>query len=153
MKKACVREVQEGDYEAVLANARQSDIDECDASFGQGRLADTLRASMESSVLLWTFEVHERPAAIFGVSPISLLSGRGAPWLIGTYLIDRAPGALVRLSRAYIPKMQAAFPELYNVVDVRNIKSVAYLQRMGFHFGEAIPVGPSRMPFYPFCKV
>lgn len=152
MKKARVRTVEAGDFEFVLDNARQADRDECDAMLGPGRFEAALRASVDASVLLWTFEVHGKAAAIFGVCPISLLSGIGAPWLIGTYLVERAPGALVRLSRLYIPKMQAAFPLLCNVVDARNVKSVAYLRRLGFEFGEAIQIGPERMPFYPFSK-
>lgn len=152
MHKACVRAIREGDFEFVLKHARQADRDECDAMFGPGKFAGALGASIRSSVLIWTFEVHGKPAAIFGCTPISMLSGIGAPWLIGTYLVDKAPGALVRLSRLYIPKMQAAFPQLCNVVDARNVKSVAYLRLLGFHFAEAIPLGPERMPFYPFCK-
>lgn len=152
MQKACVRAVRDGDFEFVLEHARQADRDECDAMLGPDKFEAALRASVNASVLLWTFEVHGKPAAIFGVCPISMLSGIGAPWLIGTYLVDKAPGALVRLSRLYIPKMQVAFPLLCNVVDARNVKSVAYLRRLGFEFGGAITMGPEHMLFYPFSK-
>jgi hypothetical protein len=149
--KVAVREFQPDDTDDLLPNIRQADRDECDALFGEGQLEDGLRKSIASSVLLWTYAVEDEVAAVFGVCPAATLMGEmGVPWLVGTPLIDRSRGAFVKLSPQYIREMKMAVPRLLNVVDVRNVKSIAWLKRMGFTLLDPVPAGPKQMPFHPF---
>ncbi len=136
--------------EALLANIRPQDVAECDALLGPGQVATALRDSIEQSSLLWTLTFDGEVGGIFGVASVSLMSGRGAPWLIGTPLIDRHRGAFIKLCKVHIPRMLAAFPLLINVIDVRNVKSIAWLKRAGFEILAPIPLGPEGMPFHPF---
>jgi hypothetical protein len=101
-------------------------------------------------VLSWTGTVDGQVACIFGVVPINYLAGQGAPWLLGTPLIDRYRGAFIRRNRTYIARMLAVFPTLLNVVDARNVKSIAWLQHMGFTICPPMPLGVAGLPFHPF---
>lgn len=149
--KVAVREFEAEDTDKLLPHIRQADRDECDALFGEGQIEDGLRKSIASSFLLWTYTVDENVAAIFGVCPATTLMGdMGVPWLVGTPLIDRSRGAFVKLSPRYISAMNMAFPRLLNVVDARNVKSIAWLKRMGFTLLDPVPVGVGQMPFHPF---
>lgn len=151
MVQALVRDIQPSDVEAVIANMRLPDRLECEALFGEGQEEIMLRKSVQVSTLLWTLTFDGVPGAVFGVAPAgSLLSSDGIPWLIGTPLIDKYRGAFIKLNRIYIPKMLEAFPRLVNMVDCRNVKSVAYLKRVGFTLIDPIMAGPKDMPFFPF---
>lgn len=151
MAKSLVRDIQAGDVDHVLAHMREPDRLECAALFGEGHEESMLRRSVAVSILAWALCFDDIPAAVFGVSSAgTLTSDVGIPWLIGTDAIDKNRGAFIKLNRIYIPKMLELFPRLVNQVDVRNVKSVAYLKRMGFTMLEPIQVGPSGMPFHPF---
>lgn len=151
MVKAIVRDLLPGDIEAVLSNLREPDRLECEALFGPGNDEKVLRSSVAASTACWALEFDGDTGALFGVAAIgSMMSTQGAPWLIGTALIDKYPSAFIKLNRPYIRRMLDLFPTLLNVVDVRNTKSVAYLKRMGFDFGEPVNIGVMNMPFYPF---
>lgn len=150
MAKGAVREVQEGDGDIVLADLRPADLDECHALLGPGTEREAVEKSLKESALSWTFTVDGRVAAVFGVTPVSLLGGQGMPWLVGTPLIDRHPGAFIRLNRPYIRKMLGICPHLVNVVDARNVKSIVWLKKMGFTLLPAQPMGAAGLPFHPF---
>lgn len=147
-----IRGFKEGDAEAVLANIRPADRDEADALLGPGNLESGIGKCVTDSVMLWTGAVGEEVAFVFGLAPVSMLGDQGIPWLVGTPLIDKHRGSFIRLSRSYISLMLAAYPTLLNIVDVRNVKSIAWLKRMGFTILPAEPAGVDGMPFYPFFK-
>jgi hypothetical protein len=149
-RDAFVREVREGDVEELVANLRPADRDECAALIGEGREAEGIRNSVRLSTHLWAGEAEGRVAAIFGVVPVSLLGGQGAPWLMGTPLIDRHRGAFIRLNRTYIPQMLDTYPHLVNIVDARNVRSIAWLKRLGFEVHAPLPLGVAGRPFHLF---
>jgi hypothetical protein len=148
--KVEIRELRDGDAEALLANLRPADRDEIEALLGPGAEARTLAESIERSVLLWVAVAGDEIAAIFGVVPINMLGGQGAPWLLGTPLIDRHGGAFIKLNRIYIARMLALFPTLLNIVDARNVKSIAWLKHMGFKVYPPQTLGKAGLPFHPF---
>jgi hypothetical protein len=150
MPKGGVRELREGDTEALLADLRPADRDECDALLGPGQEQAALAKSIAQSALVWTFTIDDRVAGIFGVTPVSLLGGQGLPWMLGTPAIDRHPSAFIRLNRPYIARMLALCPHLVNVVDARNVRSIAWLKKMGFTVLPAQPMGVAGLPFHPF---
>lgn len=91
-----------------------------------------------------------------GVAALGTLLGDniGSPWLLGSSVMFRRPGALTRIGRRYVAFMHTIYPELRNVVDHRNTVSIAWLQRLGFtvHIDEPVLCGPDRVPFYRFSK-
>jgi hypothetical protein len=149
--KLDIREARLDDLDELLAGIRPADLAECDALFGPGHARQMLETSLQRSVAAWAAEVPGKGLmCLFGMAPISLLGDQGVPWMIGTGLVDRHPGAFIRASRPYISRMLALCPQLVNVVDARNVKSIAYLKRMGFTILPAAPTGAAGLPFHPF---
>ncbi len=144
-----IRAVEPGDIEHVAEYMRQADRDEIEAT-GVPDPVEALSRSVKDSVLSWTGCVDGEPACVFGVVPISMLCGIGSPWLLGTNLIPKNAGAFIRHSTPYIHGMLREFPHLFNFVDVRNRKAIAWLKRSGFVLHEAVPYGPFGLLFHPF---
>ena len=149
MADVLIRPTQPGDAAILAANLRTSDLAECMA-YGNADIVASIAASVRRSVLCWTGLVDGELAAIIGVAPINLLSGIGSPWMLGTPVLDRHSRVLVRLTPAYIARMQSAFPHLANFVHVDNRTSVRWLRRLGFTLHEAVPYGVNGELFYPF---
>jgi hypothetical protein len=145
-----IRAVRDGDIDELLADVRPADQAEADALFGPGELRQAITASVASSAMCWTADAGGRVAWMFGVAPVSLMSDIGLPWMVGTTLVDRERRALTRLTPPYIARMLAAYPSLANVVDARNVKSIAWLRRAGFKVHAPAPAGVAGLPFHLF---
>lgn len=130
---------------------READRQEVIAMHGPVTMEDAVARAVLLSDLCWTWAApdHE-PIAIFGVAPVSLLEGVGAPWLLGTPRVLDYPGVLVREGRSYVQRMLAAHPHLENFVDARNVRSVRWLERLGFKLHPAMPMGAAGLPFHRF---
>jgi hypothetical protein len=144
-----IRNTEPGDAALLAANLREADLAEVRA-YGYDDPLPGLERSVASSVLCWSGFVDGELAAIIGVSPISVISGVGSPWMMGTPLLDRHSRILVRRTPDYIARMLTAFPHLVNHVHAKNVTSVRWLRRLGFTLHEAAPYGPLGEPFHPF---
>jgi len=87
---------------------------------------------------------------IFGVSPISIISGSGSPWLLGSDLIREHFRVFLRGNKEWMKIQQEKWDTLSNHVDARNTLAIRWLKWMGFDFDEAKPYGPDKMPFHRF---
>ena len=143
-----VRCTQPGDAALLFANLRPADMAECLAYGGDVR--EGIEASVRRSLLCWTAWVDGELAAIFGVAPLVMLTGMGAPWMLGTPLIGTHRRVLVGKTPEYIAQMQRSFPHLVNFVHARNKASVRWLRRLGFTIHGAVPYGPFAEMFHPF---
>jgi hypothetical protein len=140
--------VQPGDAEELIARLRPDDFREVEAAAGIGKVEATIRASVAGSWRVWTGRADGELGCIFGVSPLSVLGGVGAPWLLGTDVMDANPRAVIRRSPRYIRPMLELFPHLMNMVDVRNTRSIQWLKFLGFQVHEQpVPYGPYGLPF------
>ncbi len=146
------REPTPEDVSNVANNLREADRTEILSAFGPCDVAALVTNSVMRSDLIWAghFYDDQPAAALFGVTPVSLLGGVGSPWMVGTDEMFRYPGALVALSKRYIQKMAEAYPKLVNYVDERNLRSVRWLKRMGFAVEPAKPYGFYGRPFHRF---
>lgn len=133
----------------ILANVRQADIDELDASHGTTP-GEAMRMGIEISLVAWTGFVDGEPICMFGVSPISAISGVGCPWMIGTNLIDKHWLGFLRRCKPVVDAMFSLCPRLINYVDVRNKKAMLWLKWLGFTFDPPQPFGVKQMPFMRF---
>lgn len=130
---------------------RQADRDEfwalCRASSGL-----CMRRGLAISAACYTGFVDDAPACMFGVSPLSILSGIGVPWLVGTNKLRRwsAQKALLSEAEPVVQHFLTLFPLLVNVVDERNTSARRWLARLGFDFGDPSPMGPDNLLFRPF---
>jgi hypothetical protein len=146
----CFRPVESGDIAYIAANMREADRTELAATVGSEPVDSLLARGVLISTIAWTWSVDGLPAAIFGVAPVSLLHGQGAPWMLGTEAPYQRPRTLVREGRRYVGRMLGLYPHLLNYVDVRNERSVRWLARIGFTVHPAKPFGRNGEPFHLF---
>lgn len=144
-----MRRAEIGDAALIAENLRECDRLEIEASTPMNP-SESIAQSIAASAACWTAVKDGAPIAVLGVTPISIMRGIGSPWLIGTMECDRVFVPFVRLTRTYIPIMHSLFPVLENMVDARNVKSIRWLKRLGFVFGDAVEHSYSGMAFYPF---
>lgn len=130
---------------------RMRDIDklEC-AVFGRSP-KQALRAALMGSVLAWTAKVDGRAEAMFGVTPVSTLEGRGSPWLLMTPEAARHGKALVAMGRSYSVGMAKLFPVLENWVHADNVQAIAWLSRLGYTVGDLVTI--NGQPMRHFSRV
>lgn len=138
------------DVAALVADMRPADRLELEASHGADPQKAVQRA-VDISTISWAVEAGGALIMLGGVAPVSMLGGVGSPWMLGTNLLDRSPGALTRVGVQYLQVVKGLYPELENYVDARNVKSIRWLRRLGFKISPApIPYGPQGLPFYRF---
>ena len=126
---------------------------ECDAAEVRACGHDPLEAARRSvaqSLLCWSAFEGDKLICILGCAPISLVSGIGSPWMLGTPLLDKHSRILVRVTPRYIGTMLKAFPHLVNYVHTHNHTSKRWLRRIGFTLEEAAPFGALGEAFHRF---
>ncbi len=138
------------DATPLAQNLRESDLQEMRA-YGHGlEPEEALRRCVRSSVMAWSSYIDGELACIMGVAPLSIVSGIGSPWMMGTPVLDAHSRILVRETPEYIAKMLTAFPHLVNFVHTKNRTSVRWLRRLGFTLHAAAPYGALGEPFHKF---
>ena len=55
-----------------------------------------------------------------------------APWLLATDLLDRHLFSLTRFARVGLGQMLAVYPVLSNVIDARQVRTIRWLEGLGF---------------------
>lgn len=116
---------------------RQADRDElaavCDLSAHEAVVA-SVQAADDEFLKVWLDESGQL-LGISGCSPVA--AGRAAPWLLATDLLDGCWFTLHRQALRELGLMRMKYPVLSNVVDVRQVKVVGWLQRLGFELRAA----------------
>ena len=129
---------------------RQADVDEVWAS-AQVMPDMALRLSLNASGgNAQTAIIDGLPAAMLGVGLRCVEYGR--PWMLSTSVVDRYPGLMLRHSPCIVAQWSATFPVLINFVDARNLRSIRWLDWLGFTFDPALPWGALGLPFHRFEK-
>ena len=152
-----IRPALAADAVALAADLRAQDAQEIRAMHGpQVDLVEAIRHSIVVSSHAWTALAGGQVAMVGGVANVGTLLGGniGSPWLLGSSIMFRRPGALTRTGRRYVAFMHTIYPELHNLIDHRNAVSIAWLQRLGFtvHTEQPVHCGPDQIPFYRFSK-
>lgn len=130
---------------------RPADVAELDAA--QGRpIGDVVVESYMQSPEVWAWwSDDDELIAVFGYVPLGpILTTMAAPWMLGTPLVERHAGALIRSTRHYVAAWRERYPLLVNFVDARNTASIRYLRRVGFTLDEPAPFGAAGLPFHRF---
>lgn len=133
----------------IAMGARQADRDELWAS-SFSTVEEVLYRGLEYSTHAWTVTYDDLPVAMAGVVPISLLGGKGLPWMVATADIEKRPKPFARLSKVYVGEMLRRYSHLLNFVDDRNTLAIRYLKWLGFDMYDPVPHGVLKMPFRMF---
>ena len=149
MAAAEVLPIEPEDIAVILRDVRQADIDEIVEGLGvslENELADGIAGSLNARKIV----VDGHIVAIFGDAVHSVLGSIGVPWLISTVHVERHARAFLKVCKPEVQGMLTRHRHLFNYVDARNTAAIRWLKWLGFDFGEAVPYGPKRLPFYPF---
>lgn len=128
-----------------LANRmREVDRVECLATGRQPKQA--LRHCLNGSTLAWTVLKDEKPVGMFGVLPLSIIEGRGAPWFLGTDDLLTGARQWIKWGPGFVEAMQGDFPRLQNIVAIDNHRAIRVLKSLGFAVStETVIVGDVAM--------
>lgn len=149
MAAADVLPIEPEDIAGILRDVRQADIDEIVEGLGvslESELVDGIAGSLNARKIV----VDGQIVAVFGDAVHSLLGSVGVPWLISTVHVEQHARAFLKVCRPEVQGMLTRHRHLFNYVDARNTAAIRWLKWLGFDFGEAVPYGPKRLPFYPF---
>lgn len=147
--KVEVRSATLSDAAYVADNMREDDRLEVWASSRSDATTAVLR-SVSVSTHAWVGYYDGRPVCVFGVAPLSMVSGEGTPWLLGTDELVRRPRAFLRRCHRYVAEMLAVYPILTNYVHDGNEASKAWLGWLGFTLHDPAPHGPDKAMFRKF---
>lgn len=142
------------DVAHVGANMRADDLRELHAIHGSELgamelLAQSVSLSAECFALV---APDGSPVAIFGVAPVYPDPLDASPWLLATEEFASYPRDLVVLGRQVVKGWVSKYRRLYNCVDARNTRSVAWLQAIGFEVRAPGPAGRDGELFHLFTR-
>ncbi|WP_183736332.1 hypothetical protein [Rhizobium sp. BK275] len=136
-----------GHIREIAARMRTADREEVFAASGRSPLS-ALSFSYRHSSLAWTALFDGRPEVMWGVGDINILTGIGAPWLLGTDAVEENFRAFLRISRDWPAQLLSRYRLIRNFVDARNMVSLRWLEWLGFRLFE--PVEINGHPFHLF---
>jgi len=140
----------EADALALASDLRAADRQEIRAASGLTPEA-ALRRSWAFSTHVWAARDGEgRPIALWGVGPLSLVGGRGCPWLLASDAFEQFGREIGRQSRKRLADIRRLYPELENRVDARHMKAIRWLAWLGFTIDPPAPWGIEGRPFHRF---
>lgn len=129
-------------------NLRAEDVAECQAC-GHTPLEALLQGYVWSEC--YSAKVYGKTEAMFGVSSYKQPEGYGVVWYLGSDESFRHPVTLVKGGREFVSKWLEKFNVLYNTVDARNLRHIAWLKHIGFTFTDAVTVNGYK--FLQFYKI
>jgi len=122
------------DVKHVIDALSDEDRAELEALTG-GRGLEVMADVVRQSVYTFIGRVDGHPAFMGGALP------GGVAWMLGTPEIARAKKFYLRATRAHTEAMQALFPTLTTTVDARYVRSLRWLEWLGFELGEPQAMG------------
>jgi hypothetical protein len=75
---------------------------------------------------------------MFGICPVSMLSGVGWPWFVGTDVVHKHPLPMVRVGRWYVAEARRRYQRVWGLVDVRYTSAIRWAGLIGFRLGGPI---------------
>lgn len=152
-QKLCVADSVKEDVADLAPRLRIEDVQEIRANSGETQLGGLMRSFVSSSVC-YTIRLEGVIVGMFGVVPTPE-AGIGIVWFLGSpELFSRRSFTFLRHSKAWLNNLLDRFSILYNVVDARNVKHIAWLRWLGFTFPHTFErYGFEQRPFHVFYYV
>lgn len=97
----------------------------------------------------YSAKVNGKTEAMFGVSFYQQPKNFGLVWFLGSDEVFKHPVTLVKSGREFVQKWLKKYTVLYNAVDARNTRHIAWLRHIGFIFTDSVDVnGYEFLNFY-----
>ena len=147
MKDFIIQPSEAEDVYELKDNLRAEDVRECQAG-GYTPFQALLNGFVHSDEC-YSAKINNRTVAMFGVSSKNQVEGVGVIWFLGGDETERHPISMVRDSKEYLDRWLEKYKILWNVVDVRNTRHIAWLKHLGFTFINHININGYRfLQFY-----
>lgn len=142
----------EADLRAIGHNLRAADRQELQAlSDAEVDWAECLCTAVSFSEVAYVALTPDgTPVAVFGLAPVSLLGGQACPWMLGTPELQRYGRDVVLLGKRFAREWGHKYDQLYNYVDARNTRAIAWLRHSGYTVFSPEPRGVHGEPFHRF---
>ena len=142
------------DADSLGPRLRAADIEEIRAASGLAP-TEALRRSYDFSTHVWAVRARNAqpiapPIALWGIGPLSLVEGKGCPWLLASDTFETLRPDIARLSRPLLARTRDLYPRLENRVDARHFRAVRWLSWLGFAIDPAMAWGVEGRPFHRF---
>ncbi len=125
---------------------RPIDAEEC--LNGSHSPLEALEIGINTSDKCWTVvDPDGTILAVFGVKTVQ--EGFASAWLLTREEFFKYRRRFVKESHDFIKEMKAVQPTLFNYIDIRNTKSLKWLQSLGFTATHLEPeYGLNKLPYY-----
>lgn len=137
------------DIYAIASHVRPADTDELYASAGSTP-TEAMIFGLEQGEETYTGLIDDVPVCMWGVALESLIGNVGMPWMVATTMADKHAMTFLRHCREDVTGVLSKYKKLFNYVDARNTKAIAWLKWLGFAIEEPAPYGVLNMPFHRF---
>lgn len=137
------------DVRELAAAIREADRDEIWRS-SASEPEEALTRALRLSDVVWTGRYDGDLVCMFGVSPVSIVTGVGSPWMLGTDLVERYARPFLRANKAYLDQMLGRYQVLENYVDTENEAAIRWLEWLGFEMSTPEAHGPFGHLFHKF---
>lgn len=149
------QELNEKDYQLIdefCDNMRQVDINEIYAASGNNPKQEIIASLQLSEYTYMARDKHTgRVICMFGIGERKNgINGR-IIWCLGTNLLDNYKREFLANSAKVLETWAEKYGQLYNFVDVRNDKTIRWLEWLGAKFGEPFKFGINGEEFIYFC--
>lgn len=144
-----------GDEQRLLTRGlRRADV--LEAVRVAGLPADTaLRLTVANADMAASISINGNIVALLGVGRRGTLSNVGVPWIVGhdDFEYPATAPAMVRISRRFVEHWLTVFDRLENVGDPEHVRSIPYLEWLGFTLDWDNPIhGPFGHPLIKFWR-
>lgn len=100
--------------------------------------AQALRNALRLSGRSWAIKLNGSVVGAFGVTAMTLTSGIGRPWLLGSDTLVENKIRFLRRCKKHVKNMEIGYNVLENYVAVYNEESINWLKWLGFTVDEDI---------------
>lgn len=114
----------------IAASMRARDIAEIRAGWDKEPL-EAIYEAMHGSIYARTLFCDLEPLCMYGLAPLSVLSGSARVWVFGTQAIDKHPVAFARASRLGVAALFCHCSLMTNLVDSEDTAAMRWLEWLG----------------------
>lgn len=139
------------DIEEVASLLRDVDRDEINDACGSDPLP-ALMGSLTVGQEVRCLRANGAAVCVYGMTLNQHTPGHGYLWLVGTDLVDVHWRHFLRLGRQQLNELTAGLTHAENWSSVRNSKTIAWLEWLGFTIEPARPWGVHGALFHHFWK-